>query len=276
MSSISSYEVSVDDDFDYMKRLDELESAGSGSSGSEDIVPVSFKNPFKNKTDTDELDTIRIYLKCKRNAFHYASVHNGTNANLLTGLSMLLSGCLVFMPFFTIPHVITTSSAALFLSICFSKYYRFDIYHKQYETVSRKYAALHSNVESFLAKFVYMTDKHTAFYDKVNEIEQKLHWIKEDNRDIMILPHFIRARIPFVSSVDIIQSIHGIEIEQNSLRSRYRNLKYEIDFAHEEQRSKQLKAMKKKIKETLKRNNYTDIKEKLDKEYRDSLIQFDC
>lgn len=276
MSSISSYEVSVDDDFDYMKRLDELESAGSGSSGSEDIVPVSFKNPFKNKSDTDELETIRIYLKCKRNAFHYASVHNGTLANLLTGLSMLLSGCLVFMPFFTTPHVITSSSAALFLSICFSKYCGFDIYHRQYEIISHKYAGLHSNVESFLAKFVYMTDKHTAFYDKVTEIEQKLHWIKEDNRDIMILPHFIRARIPFVSSVDVIQSIHGIEIEQNALRSRYRNLKNEIDLSNEEPRTKQLKIMKKKIKETLKRTNYTDIKEKLDKEYRDSLIQFDC
>jgi hypothetical protein len=125
-----------------------------------------------------------------------------------------------------------------------------------------------------------MTDKHTAFYEKIKEIETKLHWIKEDNRELLNLPYFIRLQVPFVSDVDIFQSIHGIEIEQNTLFSRYHNLKNEIDILkssnRDESRLKYLTENKKKIKKTLKNTNYSDIKEKLEKEYIHSLIKYDC
>jgi hypothetical protein len=286
MSSISSYDVFVDDheDDDYIKKLDDLES---GDSGSEDIRPISFKNTpvlFKSKIEENELDIIRIYLKCKKNVFNLASHHNKKYAVIMCGVSMLLSGSLVFIPFISSPHVdkfvFGAISLFLFCSLCFSKYSNFDIHQQQYKIISNKYAGLHSNVESFLAKFVYMTDKHTAFYEKIKEIETKLHWIKEDNRELLNLPYFIRLQVPFVSDVDIFQSIHGIEIEQNTLFSRYHNLKNEIDILkssnRDESRLKYLTENKKKIKKTLKNTNYSDIKEKLEKEYIHSLIKYDC
>ena len=143
---------------------------------------------------------------------------------------------------------------------------------------------MHVNVESFLAKFVYMTNKHTAFYEKIKEIENKLQWVKEDNRELINLPYFIRVQVPFVSDIDIFQSIHGIEIEQNTLISRYKNVKSEIDIiknssissSKDDSRIKYLKDNKKKIKDDLKNTNYSYIKEHLDKEYNRLLIHYDC
>lgn len=291
MSSISSYDLHFDDhdDNDYIQKLDELESGSAGSgSGSDDIYPILFKTApviFKSKIEKNELDVIRIYLKCKKNAFNFASHHNKKYAVITCGLSMLLSGSLIFIPFLS-PHVdefvSSAISIALFLSLCFSKYSNFEIHQQQYKIISNKYAGMHANVESFLAKFVYMTDKHTAFYEKIKEIETKLHGLKEDSRELISLPYFIRVQVPFVSDIDIFQSIHRIEIEQNTLVSRYHNVKNEIDIIkgnginRDESRLKYLKENKKKIKESLKITNYTDIKEHLDNEYNRVLIQYDC
>jgi hypothetical protein len=284
MSSISSYEVHLDDyDDDFIKKLDDLES---GDSGSEDILSISFKNTpviFKSKIEENELDTIRTYLKCKKNVFNFASCHKKKYALLLCSLSMLLSGSLVFIPFLS-PDVDKFVSSAisltLFFSLCLSKYSNFEIHQQHYKLISNKFAVLHSNVESFLAKFVYMTDKRTAFYEKIKEIETKLNWIKEDNRELLNLPYFIRIQVPFVSEIDIFQSIHRIEIEQNTLAARYNNVKNEIELlsksSGDESRMKYLKENKKKIKESLKTTNYSHIKEHLDHEYNEVLIQYDC
>ena len=292
MSSVSSFDVFIDDDnhydvADYIKKLDDLES---GDSGSDDIRPVSLKNSpiiFKSTTDENELDIIRMYLKCKKNVFHFASQHNQKYAVVMCGISLFLSGSLVFIPFLSM-HVDKFVSGAisltLFASLCFSKYSGFDNHQQQYKNISKKYGALQSNVESFLAKFVYMTDKHSAFYEKIKEIETKLHWMKEDNRDLLHLPYFIRIQVPFVADVDIFQSIHGIELEQNSLVSRYHNVNNELDdlrgsssnMNRDEGRIKVLKENKKKIKKALKATNYSDIKLKLEKEYHETLIHYDC
>jgi hypothetical protein len=286
MSSISSYDLHFDD---HIQKLDELESGSAGSgSGSDDIYPILFKSApvrFKSKIEENELDIIRIYLKCKKTVFNFASHHNQKYAVIMCGLSMLLSGSLIFIPFLS-PHVddfvSSAISLALFLSLCFSKYCNFEIHQQQYKIISNKYAGMHANVESFLAKFVYMTDKHTAFYEKIKEIETKLHWVKEDSRELINLPYFIRVQVPFVSDIDIFQSIHGIEIEQNTLISRYKNVKNEIEVLkcnginRDESRLKYLKENKKKIKDTLKNTNYSDIKDHLDNEYNRVLIQYDC
>jgi hypothetical protein len=292
MSSVSSFDVFIDDDnhydvADYIKKLDDLES---GDSGSDDIRPVSLKNTpiiFKSTADENELDIIRMYLKCKKNVFHFASQHNQKYAVVMCGVSLLLSGSLVFIPFLSIhvdKFVSGAISLALFVSLCFSKYSGFDNHQQQYKIISNKYGALHSNVESFLAKFVYMTDKHSAFYEKIKEIETKLHWMKEDNRDLLHLPYFIRIQVPFVANVDIFQSIHGIELEQNSLVSRYHNVNNELDdmrgsssnMNRDEGRIKVLKENKKKIKKALKGTNYSGIKLNLEKEYQETLIHYDC
>ena len=261
MSSISSYDLHFDDhdDNDYIQKLDELESGSAGSgSGSDDIYPILFKSApvrFKSKIEENELDIIRIYLKCKKNVFNFASHHNKKYAVIMCGLSMLLSGSLIFIPFLS-PHVddfvSSAISLALFFSLCFSKYCNFEIHQQQYKIISNKYAGMHANVESFLAKFVYMTDKHTAFYEKIKEIETKLHWVKEDSRELINLPYFIRVQVPFVSDIDIFQSIHRIEIDQNVLVSRYDNVKNEIEVLkgnginRDESRLKYLKENKKK------------------------------
>ena len=291
MSSISSYDLHFDDhdDNDYIQKLDELESGSAGSgSGSDDIYPILFKSApvrFKSKIEENELDIIRIYLKCKKNVFNFASHHNKKYAVIMCGLSMLLSGSLIFIPFLS-PHVddfvSSAISLALFFTLCFSKYCNFEIHQQQYKIISNKYAGMHANVESFLAKFVYMTDKHTAFYEKIKEIETKLHWVKEDSRELINLPYFIRVQVPFVSDIDIFQSIHRIEIDQNVLVSRYDNVKNEIEVLkgnginRDESRLKYLKENKKKIKDTLKNTNYSDIKDHLDNEYNRVLIQYDC
>ena len=150
----------------------------------------------------------------------------------------------------------------------------FDINHHQYKMISNKYAKLHVNVETFLAKFVYMSDKQVVFYNKTREIENRLYNFKEDDDSIKI-PYSIRKIVPVISTIDIFQSIHNVEIEQNTLILRYKTVQSEIERIEDNNRIKQLTEKKKKIKDQIKSTNYSSIKQQLENEYKEYLIEYD-
>lgn len=280
MSSISSYDISIEDhDDQYIKKLNELETgSGSGSdsgSGNDDEIRCK-KMLFKTKTEENELHLLCLYLKCKRNVFNLASRDNRIYATLLTLSSFTLTSTLIVLPFLTDSNPYASSSLSIILMtiICLSKMCNFEINHHQYKMISIKYAKLHVDVETFLAKFVYMSDKQVVFYNKTREIENRLYNFKEDDDSIKI-PYSIRKMVPVISTINIFQSIHNVEIEQNTLILRYKTVQSEIERIDDTNRMKQLTDKKKKIRDQLKTTNYSSIKQQLENEYKEYLIKYD-
>jgi len=280
MSSISSYDISIEDhDDQYIKKLNELETgSGSGSdsgSGNDDEIRCK-KMLFKTKTEENELHLLCLYLKCKRNVFNLASRDNRIYATLLTLSSFTLTSTLIVLPFLTDSNPYASSSLSIILMtiICLSKMCNFEINHHQYKMISIKYAKLHVDVETFLAKFVYMSDKQVVFYNKTREIENRLYNFKEDDDSIKI-PYSIRKMVPVISTINIFQSIHNVEIEQNTLILRYKTVQSEIERNDDTNRMKQLTDKKKKIRDQLKTTNYSSIKQQLENEYKEYLIKYD-
>ena len=280
MSFMSSYDISIEDhDDQYIKKLNELETgsgSGSGSdSGNDDEIRCK-KMLFKTKTEENELHLLCLYLKCKRNVFNLASRDNRIYATVITLSTFTLTSSLIVLPFLTNnnPYVSSSVSIILMTLICLSKMCNFDINHHQYKMISNKYANLHVNVETFLAKFVYMSDKQVVFYNKTREIENRLYNFKEDDDSIKI-PYSIRKIVPVISTIDIFQSIHNVEIEQNTLILRYKTVQSEIERIDDNNRIKQLTDKKKKIRDQLKSTNYSSIKQQLETEYKEYLIQYD-
>jgi hypothetical protein len=187
-----------------------------------------------------------------------------------------LTSTLIVLPFLTSNNPYASSSLSIILMtlICLSKMCNFEINHHQYKMISTKYAKLHVDVETFLAKFVYMSDKQVVFYNKTREIENRLYNFKEDDDSIKI-PYSIRKMVPVISTIDIFQSIHGVEIEQNTLILRYKTVQSEIERIEDTNRIKQLTEKKKKIRDQIKSTNYSSIKQQLETEYKEYLIQYD-
>lgn len=277
ISSCDSYEIEFEDrDDTYMARLDELEMSHDSESDDQENMMLS----FKTKPDENELELLCIYLKCKKSVFNFASRYNKQFADLLCFTSLLLSSSLIFIPFLTSrAYVLCPISIVLLGSLSLSRYYKFDLYKHQYKFVANKYAALHQNVATFLANFVYMTDKQNVFYQKVKEIEEKLNGMKEHNNEFLRLPYSIQLRAPTISKVDIFHCIHTVEIDKRNLGSRYRNVKNDIiDLIATDDvmmRRKHLKDTKRKIKDALKNTNYAYMKQRLENEYKEVLIMYD-
>lgn len=298
MSSISShdsYHISVEDDEPYIRKLDEFESASGSDSdnGSIEINKITFKDAermlkkcFETENNTNELDVISLYLKCKQNLFKIATQQYKTYSNILFISSLLFSGSLVFLPFFSTEKTAISTLGLLSIScISLSRYCNFDVNSDYYNNISHRYGKLHLNIETFLAKLVYFsskTEKQTIFYEKTREIENKLYDFKEEN---VCIPESIRVLVPILSSINIFSSIHNVEIHQKRLINRYKNVKNEIEYLlckkngntlvdKEKIRMEFLVDNKKKIKDELKKMNYLNIKEFLEYEYKTHLIKY--
>ena len=300
MSSISShdsYHISVEDDEPYIRKLDDIDSgsgygSGSGSdNGSNEITfkeaEIMLKKCFETENITNELDVISFYLKCKQNMFKIATQQYKTYSNILFISSLFCSGSLVFFPFFSTEKMAISALGLLSIScISLSRYLNFDVCSDYYNNISHRYGKIHLNIETFLSKLVYFSnkiEKQTIFYEKTKEIENKLHDFKEEN---ICIPESIRVLTPILSNINIFTSIHNVEIRQKKLINRYKNVKNEIDYilckmnkdATVSEKKKLRMAFlidnKKKIKDELKKMNYLNIKEYLEYEYNTHLIKY--
>jgi len=151
------------------------------------------------------------------------------------------------------------------ICIFLKHYLNFDISSNQLNTISLRYGKIQVDAETFLSKLVYFSnkvDKHTAFYEKMREIETKMHYFAEEV-------------VSLKDTNNVFTSIHDMEIQQTALLNRYKMVIKEIDQiklkstdSKENSRLRFLKENKKKIKEQLNNPDYSIIREPLEQEYR--------
>jgi len=252
-----------------MKRLNELEEehSGSDSGSSNDNNVFSMNAAEKTQNMKTELEIVSLYLKCKKCFYNvlYQKYKRYSDALLL--VSLAFSGSLVVFPFFSAEKV-ATSSLGLITMICifFKHYYNFDVTSNQLNTISLRYGKIQLDAETFLSKVVYFSnkvDKYTAFYEKMREIETKMHYFSEEV-------------VSTKDSNNVFTSIHDMEINQTALLNRYKMVIKEIDQIKSRSstdikdinRLRFLKENKKKIKEQLNNPDYSIIREPLEQEYR--------
>lgn len=276
--SYDSYNISVEDEDDpYIRKLDELEEehSGSDSGSSTDNNNIFLNDAEKTQSMKNELEIVSLYLKCKKGVFKRACRQYKTYSDMLFIVSLLFSGSLVILPFFSVEKV-AFSSLSLFTMFCifFKNYYNFDISSNYFDNVSLRYGKIQLNAETFLLKLVYFQnkiEKQTAFYEKMREIENKLQDFKEENVSI---PTSIQTMVPTISNINIFTSIHSVEMNQRTLKTRYKNVKTEIEKlktknSSEEKDKNRMRFLctnKKKIKDELNNPDYSIIKEPLERE----------
>ena len=293
ISSCDSFHISIEDDDDpYIKRLNELEEEHSGSdSGSSSDNNLFFMNDAeKTQNMKKELEIVSLYLKCKKGFYNSEYRKHKTYSDAILFVSLFFSSSVVIFPFFS-AEMVTMSSLGLITTICiFFKYYlNFDISSNELNTISLRYGKILVDAETFLSKLVYFSnkvEKQSAFYEKMREIETKLYYFAEE--------------VP--SSDNVFTSIHGIEMQQTALLSRYKMVNREIDqikgktkdrtakdrttkdrttkdrttkdrtaldlLTRDKNRLEYLKENKKKIKEQLNNPDYSIIREPLEQEYQ--------
>ena len=251
ISSCDSYQISIDNDDDpYIQRLDELEEQHSGSTENYAEKTQNMKN---------ELELVSLYLKCKKGVYNKVYCQHKTYSDGLLFISLMFSGTLVVFPFFSAEKLAISSLGVLIMfSIYLKHYYNFDISSHRFHTISLQYGKILANVESFLPKLVYFsnkTEKQLAFYEKMREIESKLCDFNEETVS---------------NPMNIFSSIHSVELKQTELQNRYKMVKREIDQnnAKNPARIQFLKENRKKIKDEIKNPDYSFIRIPLEKELK--------
>jgi len=256
ISSCDSYQISVEnDDEPYIKQLDDLEEEHSGSTENYAEKTQNMKN---------ELELVSLYLKCKKGVYNMAYCQHKTYSDALLFISLMFSGTLVVFPFFSAEKLAISSLGVLTMVCIFSKhYYNFDISSNRFNTVSLQYGKILANVESFLPKLVYFsnkTEKQIAFYEKMREIESKLCDFNEETVPISTV----------TNEINVFSSIHSVEIKQIELQNRYKKVKREIDKIKakngNETRLQFLKENQKIIKDEIKNPDYSFIRIPLEQE----------
>ena len=259
VSSCDSYQISVDNDDElYIKRLDELEEEHSGSDSSTDNYAEKTKN-MKN-----ELEIVSLYLKCKKGVYNTGYQQHKTYSNALLLVSLMFSGSLVVFPFFSAEKVAISSLWVLTMfCIFFKHHYNFDISSNRFQTVSLQYGKILANVETFLSKLVYFSnriERQTVFYEKMREIESKLCDFNEETAPISTV----------TNRMNVFSSIHSVELKQTELQTRYKMVKREIDQIKAKNgnpaRLQFLKENRKQIKHEIKNPDYSFIRTPLEQE----------
>jgi hypothetical protein len=239
----------------------------------------------------NELEIVSLYLKCKKGFYNSEYKQHKTYSDALLLVSLAFSGSLVVFPFFSAEKAAISSLGLISMICIFLKHYwNFDVSSNQLNTVSLRYGKIQVDVETFLSKLVYFSnkvEKQTAFYEKMREIETKLYYFAEE--------------VP--PSDNVFTSIHGMEMQQTALLNRYKMVNREIDqikgktmrdrttkdrasfdrasfdratldrasfdlLTRDKNRLQYLKENKKKIKEQLNNPDYSIIKEPLEQEYQ--------
>lgn len=260
ISSCDSYQISVEnEDEPYIKKLDELEEEHSGSDSSIDNYAEKTQN-MKN-----ELELVSLYLKCKKGVYNVAYQQHKTYSDILLLVSLMFSGTLVVFPFFSAEKVAISSLGVLtMICIFFKHYYNFDISSNRFKTVSLRYGKILANVETFLSKLVYFSnriERQTIFYEKMREIESKLCDFNEENVHISTI----------TNQINVFSSIHSVELKQTELQNRYKMVRREIDQIKannngSKPRLQFLKENRKKIKNEIKNPDYSFIRTPLEQE----------
>ena len=229
---------------------------------------------------SNELDILITYMKGQKNLFIESYLVSQKKLNMLMIPSILITTAVtIFAPVFQDYKwsigLISGLNALTAMIITIINYLKLETSTQTFYNTATQYDKLETSLEFVSSKLIFMenkNDKTKIIFDKFQDVETKIHEIKEWNT--LFIPDEIRRRFPIICHINIFSFIKRIENNKKILISRFKDIKNEIKYIlhrankkHNKIRIKTrmeiLKQQKEKIKEELShcRNAYSYIDE---------------
>lgn len=264
----------------------------ANNSDSEDDVPYKETTYEQMKDSLDkyfddsesacsnELDILITYMKGQKNLYIQSYLLSQRKLNMLMIPAIIISAAVsVFAPIleeesWTILFICCLNAFNAML-ISMVNYLKLETSTQTFFTTATQFDKLETLLEFVASKIIFVdkeSEKSDIIYDKIQEVERKIHEIKEWNT--LFVPDEIRGIFPIICHINIFSFIKRMEASKKSLIHRFKDVKNEIkyiltraqkkhDQARIEKRLQVLNETKEKIKEELAhyRNAYSYIDE---------------
>ncbi len=261
MSSISSYEsynISIDDDNEdsqFIQKMDELEEEHSGSENG-----VGYGGIDKTRNMKKELEIVSLYIKQKSHSHNMVYKKYKTYSNIFFLISLIFSGSLVIIPYFSVEKSTISSLGILTIISIFLKKFNFNETHIEHKVILQRCEKIQINVDNFLSKSIYISNNievQNAFYEKLREMEVRIQDLKE----------FVSDHTSSIDGINIFSAFHDISLKQQAFLNRYKSVKFEMGQLEkkkilderERNRLAYLRKNKKELKDSLENPDYSAI-----------------
>lgn len=229
---------------------------------------------------SNELDILITYMKGQKNLFIESYLISQKKLNMLMIPSILITTAVtIFAPVFQHKSwsigLISGLNALTAMIIAIINYLKLETSTQTFYNTATQYDKLETSLEFVASKLIFIEnneEKTKIIFDKFQDVETKIHEIKEWNT--LFIPDEIRRVFPIICHINIFSFIKRIENNKKILISRFKDIKNEIRYIlhranrkHTQIRIKKrmecLNKQKEKIKEELYhyRNAYSYIDE---------------
>ncbi len=258
------------------------ENEGNFKESSFDDIKNSLEKYFDDIENqiSNELDILITYMKGQKNLFIESYLVCQKKLNLLMIPAILITaGVTIFAPIFKDEEwsvaIISGLNAVAAMIISIVNYLKLETSTQTFYNTATQFDKLETSLEFVASKLIFMKNKQEKtkiIFDKFQEVETKIHEIKEWNN--LFIPDEIRRIFPIICHINIFSFIKRIESNKELLISRFKDIKNEMKYIiyrankkHNKMRiqcrMKSLTQQKEKIKEELAhyRNAYSYIDE---------------
>lgn len=229
---------------------------------------------------SNELDILITYMKGQKNLFIQSYLISQRKLNMLMIPSILITTAVtIFAPLFKEESwsvgIISGLNALTAMIISLINYLKLETSTQTFYNTATQYDKLETSLEFVASKLIFVEsqkEKTNIIFDKFQEVETKIHEIKEWNS--LFIPSDVRQIFPIICHINIFSFIKRIENSKKVLISRLRDIKTELKYINQrgnkkhnktriENRLNILLTQKDKITEELShyRNAYTYIDE---------------
>jgi hypothetical protein len=189
---------------------------------------------------SSELDVLITFMKGQKNLYIQCYLSSQRKLNCLMIPAIVISTSLTFFSsmfpscdskwnigFTSVLNGITT------LLIAIINYLKLETSTQTFFNTARQFDKLETNLEFVASKLMFVEkekEKSNIVYEKLQEIESKIHEMKEWNS--LFLPDEIRGLFPIICHINIFSFIKRMESNKKGLLLRFKDVKNEIRYIY--------------------------------------------
>lgn len=189
---------------------------------------------------SSELDVMITFMKGQKNLYIQSYFLSQRKLNFLMIPAILISTILTFFtPLFPSCQYTWSTGLSAGLNgitaafIALINYLKLETSTQTFYNTARQFDKLETNLEFVASKLMFVekeNDKSNIVFEKLQEIESKIHEMKEWNS--LFLPDEIRGLFPIICHINIFSFIKRMESNKKGLLIRFKDVKNEIRYIY--------------------------------------------
>jgi 6-pyruvoyl-tetrahydropterin synthase len=189
---------------------------------------------------SSELDVMITFMKGQKNLYIQSYFVSKRKLNFLMIPAILISTILTFFtPLFPSCQYGWSTGVSAGLNgitaafIALINYLKLETSTQTFYNTARQFDKLETNLEFVASKLMFVEkekEKSNIVYEKLQEIESKIHEMKEWNS--LFLPDEIRGLFPIICHINIFSFIKRMESNKKGLLMRFKDVKNEIRYIY--------------------------------------------